>query len=95
MWGVFLGENAKLPGACYCFGTVGDIQLAIDIGCVGFNSTRGYDELPGDLLVGFAQGDEVEDFQFPLTERLNQVAGRGGFYLHYRDPLRFGIELGE
>ncbi len=70
--GGILGEDAKLPGACDCLGPVGDVQLAIDTGCVGFDGARGYDELPGDLLVGLAQGDEVEHFQLAPGKRFNQ-----------------------
>ena len=57
-----LGEEAELPGTRHCFGSVGDVQLAIDTGRVGFDSARGYNELLGDLLIGPAQGDEMEDF---------------------------------
>jgi len=57
-----LGEDTELPGARHRLGPVGDVELAIDTGCVGFDGARGYDELLGDLAVGSAQGDEVEDF---------------------------------
>jgi hypothetical protein len=37
----------------------------------------GYDELPGDVLVGPAQGDEVQHLQLVLTQWLDQVTARG------------------
>lgn len=60
-------EDAELPGARRCLGPVNDIQLAIDTGCVSFYGTWGNDQLPGDLLVGSALGDELENFQLALA----------------------------
>lgn len=57
------GKNAELPCARHRFGPVGDIQLAIDIGCVSLDGTPRHDELLGDLLIGLAQGNQVENFQ--------------------------------
>ena len=55
-------EDAELPGARHRLSPVGDVQLAIDTGRVGFDGARGHDELPGDLLVGSAQSHEMEHF---------------------------------
>ena len=67
-----LGEDAKLPGAGHCFGPVGDVELAVDAGRVRLDGARGDDELLRDLLVGPAQGDELEHFQLTLAEWLDQ-----------------------
>ena len=67
-----LGEEAELPGARHCLGSVGDVQLAINTGRVGFDGAWGHNELPGDLLVGTAQGYEVEDLQLTLAQWLDQ-----------------------
>jgi hypothetical protein len=61
------GKDTDLPGAGDCFGPVGDIELAIDTGRVGFDGAPGHDELLSDLLVGPAQGDELENLQLPLA----------------------------
>ena len=58
-----LGKDTQLPGMGNCLGPVGNVQLAIDTGRVGFDGAPGYDKLPGDLLVGPAQGYEMEHFQ--------------------------------
>ncbi len=58
-----IGKDTQLPGVGNCLGPVGDVQLAIDTGRVGFDGAPGYDKLPGDLLVGPAQGYEMEHFQ--------------------------------
>ena len=71
-----LGEDAELPGAGDCLGPVGDVQLAIDTGRVGFDGARGHNELPGDLLVGPAQGHEMENFQLTLAQWLDQSLSR-------------------
>jgi len=34
-----LGEEAELPGTRHCLSPVGDIQLAIDTGRVGFDGS--------------------------------------------------------
>ena len=67
-----LGEYAELPGTGDCLGPVGDVELAVDAGRVGFDGAWGYDELPGDLLVGPAQGHEVENFHLTLAQWLDQ-----------------------
>ena len=67
-----LGEDTELPGARHCLGPVGDVQLSVDMGRVSFDGARGHNELLGDLLVGPALGDEVEDFQFTLAQWLDQ-----------------------
>ena len=71
-----LGEDAALPGTGDCLSPVGDVELAIDTGRVGFDGARGYNELPGDLLVGSAQGHEVENFQLTLAQWLDQSLSR-------------------
>ena len=62
-----LGEEAELPGARHRLSPVGDIQLAINTGRVGFDGARSYNKLPGDLLVGSAQGDQLENLQLALA----------------------------
>jgi hypothetical protein len=62
-----LGEDTDLPGSRHRFGPVGDIELAVDTGCMGFDGTRCDNELPGDLLVGSTQGHELENLQFALA----------------------------
>ena len=56
-----------MPGASDGFGPVGDVELAVDAGRVGFNGAWGHDELPGNLLVGPAQSHEVKNFQLSLA----------------------------
>lgn len=60
--GLFSGEDAKLPGACHCFRAIGDVKLAVNVRGVSLDGARSYDELPGNLTIGLAQCDEVEDF---------------------------------
>ncbi len=67
-----LGEDTELPGARHRLSPVGDVELAIDTGRVGFDGTPGYDELPGDLLIGAPQGNQVEDLQLTLAQWLDQ-----------------------
>jgi hypothetical protein len=61
------GEETELSGARHRLGPVSDVQLAIDMGCMGFDGTPGYNELSGDFLVGSAQGNEVEDLALTLA----------------------------
>ena len=62
-----LGEDTELPGARHRLGPVGDVQLAVNTGRVGLDGAWGHKELLGDLLVGPAQGYEVENLQFTLA----------------------------
>jgi hypothetical protein len=55
-----IGENTDLTRDC--LRPVGGIQLAIDAGRVGLDGARRHDQLLRDLLIGFAQGQEREDF---------------------------------
>ena len=57
----------EFPGARHGLGPVGDVELPIDIRAVGFDGARGYDQLPGDFLIGSARGDELQDFQFTVA----------------------------
>ena len=84
-----------MPGARHRLGAVGDVQLAIDTGRVGFDGARGHDELTGGLLVDTAQGHELKDFHLALVQWHGQVTGRGDFFSRGRARMRFGIELGE
>lgn len=59
------------PG--YGFGPVGRVKLAIDAVDVGLDRTQGDEKIFGDLGVGFSGGQEGEDFQFPLTQRVVQA----------------------
>ena len=61
-----------MPGTGDRLGAIGNIELAIDTGCVGFDGSRSHDELPGDILVGPAQGHELENFQLTPGEWFNQ-----------------------
>ncbi len=60
---------------------------------MGFDGAGGYNQLPGDLLVGSAEGDEMENFPLAPAQRLNQVADRGGFLC--RNRMQFRIKWGE
>ena len=64
-------KDTELPGARYRLGPVGDIELAIDTGRVGFDSAPGHNKLLGDLLVGFAQGHEVKNFKLARAQWLD------------------------
>ena len=63
-----LGEDTELPSARHRLGPIGDIELAVDTGSVGLDGARGHNELSCDLLVGLAQGHEVENFQLALDD---------------------------
>ena len=63
-------EDADLPGARHRLGPVGNIELSVDAGCVGFDRARGYNQLPGNLLIGTTQGEMMEDFELALAERI-------------------------
>ncbi len=84
-----------MPGARHGLGPVGDVQLAIDTGCVSLDSAGGYKELPGDFLVGAAQGDEVENFQLTLAQGFRSITCWGGSLWRCCAFMRFSIELGE
>ena len=64
-WG--LGENTELPGARYRFGPVGNVQLAVNTCCVGFDGALGHDKLMGDFPIRPAKGYKMENFQLPLA----------------------------
>src|SRR6266508_2838506 len=69
-----LRKDAQLPGARGCLGPVGDVQLTIDTGRVCFDGSWSHNELLGDLLIGLAQGYEMEDLQLTPGEWFNQVS---------------------
>ena len=49
-----LGKNTKLPGASHCCCPVRGVQFAINAGCVSLDGPPGYDEMLGNLWIGFA-----------------------------------------
>ena len=75
--GLFAGlsEDSELRGASNGFGPVGDIEFVVDTSRMGFDNTRCHNEMPGDLLVGFAQCNEMEYFQLAPCDRLDQPGG--------------------
>ena len=98
---VILGQDSQQPGPGDCLSAVADIQFAENVGCVGFNSSTGYDQHPGNLLVGFPGRNQLEHFQLAWTQRLNQPLSRsltmghepGEFlvYVRSRNPVRLQI----
>ncbi len=67
-----LGKDAELPGARHRLSSVGNVELAVDAGRVGFDSALGYDKMLSNLLISSAQGHELEYLQLTLAQWLDQ-----------------------
>ena len=62
-----LGKNTKLPGAGHRRCPVRGVQFAINAGGVSLDGPPSYDEMLGDLWIGFAYRHEMKYFQLALT----------------------------
>lgn len=61
-----------MSGTRRCLGPVRHIQLAVDAGGMGLNSTWGDNKLPGDLLVGLPHCKQAENLQLTPAQWLDQ-----------------------
>lgn len=60
-------------------GATANIEFAVDVAGVDFDGVGGEKEFVGDLAVGEAVGDEGEDFEFAVGERVDEgVVGKSG-----------------
>ncbi len=82
-----------MPGMRDCLSPVGDLQFAVDAGCVSFDRTRSDDELLSYLLVSSTQSQKMKYFQLALGERFNQTAIVGSIFWEDRSWLRLRIKV--
>jgi hypothetical protein len=59
---VIAGENIEGSGSCYSFGASVDLEFAVDIPIVPFNSVQGEEESLANLTIREALGNELEYF---------------------------------
>ena len=60
-------DDAKLSGSGNGFRAVVGVEFAEDVAVMDFDCVEGEVEAVGDLLVGQAFGDELEDFEFAVA----------------------------
>src|SRR5262245_26937081 len=72
-----LTQEAEGPGAGDGLGPVGRAELAEDVTDMLLDRVQYHDELVGDLLVGPAHGQQLEDLQFAAAQRLDKPGTPG------------------
>src|SRR5215467_15422267 len=72
-----LGDQPELAGAGGGLGAVGRAELAEQVGDVFFDGGEGDHEVVGDLLVGCAGGEPVQDLRFAGGQRVGQARDAG------------------
>lgn len=61
-------EEAKFAGTGDRFSASADLEFVIEVAVVSFDGAKGEVELFADLTVRETIGDEVENFEFPISE---------------------------
>ena len=79
--GLGLGDDAPADGEENEFGNAAQIELFHDVGAMGFDGVDAEIQKVGDVFVGFAFGDELEDFAFARGEQVVGVFGAAAFEL--------------
>ena len=72
----FLADQPKIPGAGDGLGAGMDVEFAVDVARVRFDRVQREVEAGGDLGVGQAAGDEPQDFEFAIAQRLQDFGFR-------------------
>ena len=72
------GDESGFVGGDDGLGAVAEPELVEDVADVGLDGFLGDDEAVGDLGVGQALGDELEDFGFAWGEVFERGLGLGG-----------------
>ncbi len=79
-------EEAVFAGAGNGFETTVDVQLLVDIANVPLHRAEGDDQLIGDGLIGHPTGNEAEDLNLAVSQRLGKIGQRSR--THWRGSLR-------
>src|SRR5215213_10838784 len=66
------GQHAQLAGASQRLGAVTRLKLGVDVAGVGFDGPHRDVEVGGDLAVGSARSQKLEDLSLPLRKGFDQ-----------------------
>ena len=66
-------QDPQRPGLCHGLHPLPDTEFAVDVADVYFDRTHGNRQSLGNLLVRKSLGNELNHFQFTLSERLNTM----------------------